>query len=411
MKFNDLKNKKILILGKGLEGKATFQVIKKFFPENLVQIVEPKTEINLEKKLNSFDTVIKSPGIPGYKVKKKYTTPTNLFFANNNNFTIGVTGSKGKSTTATLIYKILKQAGKKTELIGNIGKTAIDVFLKKIDEETIFVIELSSYQLNDIQFSPNIAVITALFPEHLDYHQNLKNYYQAKKNIIKYCQKNDYFVYLSKYSLLHQWAQQFKGISIEASSSLPFKINNPKILGEHNLDNIKLAYHVAKILKIEDEVIKKSVDNFNPLPHRLEYVGRFKKIEFFDDALSTTPESTMAAINCFDKIGAILLGGQDRGYKFDALTSLIIQKKIPVVISFPDTGYKICQLLTKKISSGYQPKILKTNSMEEAVKFVYQYTPKNSVCLLSTASPSYSLWKNYREKGELFQKFIKKYGY
>lgn len=411
MKFNDLKNKKILILGKGLEGKATFQVIKKFFPKNLIQIIDPKTEIHLEKKLNSFDIVIKSPGIPGYKVKKNYTTPTNLFFANINNFTIGITGSKGKSTTATLIYQILKQAGKKTELIGNIGKPAIEVFLKKIDQETIFVIELSSYQLNDIQFSPNIAVITALFPEHLDYHQNLKNYYQAKKNIIKFSQKNDYFVYLSKYSLLHQWAQQFKGISIEASSSLPFKINNPKILGEHNLDNIKLAYHVAKILKIDDAVIKKTIDNFNPLPHRLEYVGRFKKIEFFDDAISTTPESTMAAINCFDKIGAIILGGLDRGYEFDALTSLITQKKIPVIILFPDSGDKIYQLLTKKISSHYQPKILKTNSMEEAVKFVYRYSPKNSVCLLSTASPSYSLWKNYQEKGKLFQKFIKKYGY
>ena len=410
MRFDELKNKKIIILGKGLEGITTYRVLKKIFPKNVIEIIEPKKEPDLEKKLNSFSVIIKSPGIPPYQIKKKYTTPTNIFFSNIKNLTIGVTGSKGKSTTATLIYQILKQAGKKVALLGNIGKPAIEVFLKKINPKTIFVLELSSYQLNDIHVSPHIAVITTLFPEHLDYHQTLENYYQAKKNLIRYSQKDSYFVYLSKYRLLNKWAQHFKGKSIDASSTLPFKINNPKIIGQHNIDNIKLVYQVAKIFKIDDKTIKKTIDNFNPLPYRLQFIGKFKDIEFYNDALSTTPESTIAAIKSLGKIGAIFLGGLDRGYNFNPLVSLIIKKRIPVVVLFPSSGERIYQLLIKKINKSYHPKILQTNSMAKAVKFTYKQTPKNTVCLLSTASPSYSLWKNYQEKGDLFQKFAKKYG-
>lgn len=409
MRFDKLKNKKILILGKGLEGKSTFKVLRKFFKKNFIEIIEPKTEPNLDKKIKSFEVIIKSPGIPPDLIKDQYITPTNIFFANTKNLTIGVTGSKGKSTTASLIYQILKQAGKKAELLGNIGKPAIEVFLKKTKKDEIFILELSSYQLNEIKFSPRIAVITSLFPEHLDYHQNIKNYYQAKKNIIRYSQKDDYFIYLSKYPLLHRWAKEFKGKAIDASLPLSFNINNQKIIGKHNLDNIKLAYQVGKIFKINDKIIKNALDNFNPLPHRLQYIGRFQQIDFYDDAISTTPQSTIAAIKALENIGAIFLGGLDRGYNFRPLISLIINKKIPVVILFPESGNKIYQLLMKNINK-FKPRILKTISMEEAVRFAYRYTPKNTICLLSTASPSYSLWKNFEEKGNLFQKFVKKYG-
>lgn len=405
-----LKNKKILILGKGLEGKATFKVLKKFFPKNVIKIVDPKVEKNIDEKINLYDIVIKSPGIPPYLLKTQYTTPTNLFFANNKNLVIGITGSKGKSTTASLIYHILKQAGKKTELLGNIGKPAIEIYLKKIDPKTIFVVELSSYQLNDIKFSPHISIITALFPEHLDYHQSIKNYYQAKKNIINYSQKTDYFIYLSKYRLLKQWAKEFKGKAINANSPLPFSINNQKLIGNHNLDNIKLAYQVAKIVKIKDELIKKSIETFIPLPHRLEYIGRYNQIDFYDDAISTTPQSTIVAIKALGKIGSILLGGLNRGYNFKPLVRLIIEKKIPLIVLFPQSGKIIFELIQKMKPNQYQPKILSTSSMEEAVSYIFKNSSKNTICLLSTASPSYSLWKNYQEKGNLFQKFVKKYG-
>lgn len=170
------------------------------------------------------------------------------------------------------------------------------------------------------------------------------------------------------------------------------------------MENIDAATAVAKIFDISDEIIKNAVRNFQPLPHRLQFVGKFKDILFYDDAISTTPESTVCAINSFLKIGTIFLGGLDRGYDFNELSKIIIDKKIPNIVLFPDSGEKIFNLL-KKVAGI---KFLKTKSMEEAISFAYKNTPANTVCLLSTASPSYSLWKNFEEKGNQFQLFVKK---
>lgn len=410
MKFEQLKNKKILILGAGKEGRATAKVLERLFPQQKIVITDEKWEKNYLEKVEEFEVIIKSPGIPPHLIKKPYTTPTNLFFANVTNKIIGVTGSKGKSTTASLINHILKKAGIKTRLLGNIGYPAIEVFLKKIDPKEIFVVELSSYQLVDINFSPWVSVITSIFPEHLDYHQNLENYYLAKRRIIAYADKNSYLIYHPKYEIVSHWAKEFKGKILLPPKKLPFSFDNPLLIGEHNLDNIKLAYQVAKILKINDKKIKEALNTFKTLPHRLEFIGEFKQIKFYDDAISTTPQSTLAALGALKDIGALFLGGLDRGYDFQPLVEKIIALKIPVLVLFPTSGEKIYQLLIKKKPQSYQPKILKTTSMEEAVSFVYQNIPKNTVALLSTASPSYSLWKNFEEKGDQFKKYVLKYG-
>lgn len=406
MKFNELKNKKIVILGKGLEGQATYKVLKNFYPNQTIKIIDQKDDPDYLEKIYGFDVVIKSPGIPNHLLNTKYTTPTNLFFSNVKNKVIGITGSKGKSTTATLIFQILKHSGYQTELIGNIGKPAIEVFLNKIKPETIYVIELSSYQLSDIQFSPWIAVITALFKEHLDYHRTLKNYYQSKKNIIRFAHSKNYFIYNPRYRLLKQWANEFTGKAIPSIKKLPFKINNPKIIGGHIYENIKLAYVVAKIFKITDNKIKEAIEKFTPLPHRLEYLGTFKNISFYDDAIATTPQATIAAIKALKNIGCLILGGLDRGYNFWPLIKLVNKKMIPVLIFFPESGKKMKDYLYQIKDKNYSPKIFETKKMDEAVKFAYQYTPQNTICLLSTASPSYSLWRNFEEKGNLFKKFV-----
>ncbi len=406
MKFDQLKNKKILILGKGLEGQATYWVLKKIFPNQSIKITDQKEDSQYLKKIKDFDVVIKSPGIPGHLLKTRYTTPTNIFFSNIKNKTIGITGSKGKSTTASLIFQILKNSGYHTELIGNIGKPAIEVFLNNITPETIYVIELSSYQLADIQFSPWVSVITALFKEHIDYHLTLKNYYQSKKNILRFASPNNYFIYHPRYRVLRQWANEFIGKAIPSVKKIPFKINNPKIIGQHNLENIKLAYTVAKIFKIPDQKIKETVERFTPLPHRLEHLGTFKNISFYDDAIATTPQATIAAIKALKNIGCLMLGGLDRGYNFSPLIKLINKKNIPVLIFFPNSGKKMKEYLYQIKDKDYSPKILETIKMDEAVRFAYQYTPEKTICLLSTASPSYSLWKNFEEKGNLFKKFV-----
>jgi UDP-N-acetylmuramoylalanine--D-glutamate ligase len=397
-------------LGAGLEGKATEKVLKKLFPHQTIDLTDKKIDKNYLKKIDQYEIIIKSPGIPPYLINRSYTTPTNLFLANIKNKIIGVTGTKGKSTTASLIYHILQKANIKSRLLGNIGKPAIEVFLDKIDPKEIFVIELSSYQLVDIDYSPWISVITSLFPDHLDYHQTLENYYLAKKRIILSSNKNSYFIFHQKYEIINQWKKEFKGIVEKPPNKLPFTINNQRLVGQHNLDNIKLAYAVAKILKIDDVTINEAINSFSPLPHRLEFIGRFRQIDFYDDAISTTPQSTLAAIEALKNIGTLFLGGLDRGYNFEPLVNKIIEKKIQVLVFFPDSGEKIYQILMKRKPKDYQPKTFKTLSMNEAVKFAYRYTPKNAIVLLSTASPSYSLWKNFEEKGDLFKKFVYRYG-
>ena len=408
-RFLGLKN--ALILGYGKEGKVTEEFLKQYYPKIKIGIADSKEGSDYLKNQTDFsakggpasgwEIAIKTPCIKKELVTIPYTTATNIFFskvrqlADGKNMIIGVTGSKGKSTTSSLIFEILKTAGKNVVLLGNIGKPMLEYLLSPVQKDTIFVLELSSYQLDDIKFSPDIAVVTNLFPEHMDFHGSLKNYYEAKKNIIRFQNENQYFVHNEK---TKSWLKNYKGEAVTFSKKL-FKNN---LIGEHNQSNIGAAVSVAKILGIKDSIIKKAVGNFKGLPHRLEFIGEHKGIRFYDDAISTTPDSTIMAIKALKKIDTIFLGGQDRGYNFSLLEKTIKKYKISNVVLFPDSG----DVMLKK-TSGLN--VLKTDTMEKAVRFAYENTKKGSICLLSCASPSYSLWKNFEEKGEQFKAMVKKF--
>lgn len=408
MKLTDLKKyKKILILGHGKEGQATEKFLKEYLPDAIIGIADQKININYLDEQKNYDLIIRSPGISKKLITRSYTTATNIFFANINNVIIGVTGTKGKSTTASLIYSILKTTGKKVHLVGNIGLPMLEEMLKPIGKEDIFVIELSSYQLDDIKYSPHVAVVLDLFPEHMNYHGNIENYYQAKKNIIKYLTAKDYFVYNPRFPNLCNWAKDTKAKAIPYEPNLLLQDKDIPLLGEHNRENIKAALTVAHIFNINNEIIIKAIKNFKPLPHRLELVGNFKGISFYDDAISTTPESTIYAIESLKNIGTIFLGGEDRGYDFSQLVKSLKDHQIANLVLFPESGEKILSLLNKE--NNYFPKIFSAKNMEEAVKFAYGNTKTGSICILSCASPSYSLWKNFEEKGNEFQKCVKKY--
>lgn len=417
MGLEELKNKKILILGFGVEGKVTEQFLRHYFPKMIIGVADQKDGLDYLEKQKDYNLAIKSPGIKKELVTISYTTATNIFFANVKGKTIGVTGSKGKSTTASLIYAIVKETGLKVHLVGNIGNPMLSDLLKSNREEDIFICELSSFQLSDINYSPYISVILNLFPEHMDYHGSTQSYYDAKKRILIGSGSTDYFVYNPAVHELHVLANMTDAKAIPFIDTLPFDESTIPLQGEHNKDNVRAAVTVGQILKIDPEVMAKAVKKFKPLPHRLERVETFKDITFYDDAISTTPESTIKAIEALDNIGTIFLGGLDRGYDFSRLVHTIIYREIPNIVLFPDTGEKILEILQKRshLVQGatlikYVPNILKTSSMEEAVKFAYKHTPKNSICLLSCASPSFSLWKNFEEKGDLFAKLVKQYG-
>jgi UDP-N-acetylmuramoylalanine--D-glutamate ligase len=272
--------------------------------------------------------------------------------------------------------------------------------MSSVKKDEIFVLELSSYQLDDIHYSPNIAVITNLFPEHMDYHGGVEKYYNAKKNIINFQRTTDTFIFNQDNKILCEWAKESKAKVARFADSSSLATLKISLIGEHNKENIRAAIAVAKEFGIYDEVIKNAIEKFNPLPHRLEFVGEFSGIKFYDDAISTTPESTIMAIKSLGDVDTIFLGGADRGYNFSELEKVIKEYNIKNIVLFPDSG--------KKIKVGKR-NILRTKKMAEAVKFAFKYTERGKVCLLSCASPSYSLWKNFEEKGNQFKNFIKSF--
>ena len=406
-KFLGIEN--VLIAGYGKEGKTSEKYLKKYYPNLKIGIADAKQSIlrhgsgqeNYLNKQKDFDIVIKTPGIKKELIKIPHTTATNIFFSQilGKNKIIGITGSKGKSTTSSLIFEILKKAGKNVIFLGNIGKPMLGALLNPTQKDEIFILELSSYQLDDLKFSPDIAVVTNLFPEHMDYHNGIKNYYQAKKNILNYQDKGAYFIYNPKNNEMTSWLKNYKGIAIPFAKNIPLEKKEIPLIGEHNIDNIKAAIAVAKILHISDQNIKNTIKNFKGLPHRLEFVGEFKGIKFYDDANAATPEATIMAIKSLPKIGTIFLGGTNRGYNFTQLEKIIKKYEISNIVLFPESGNRI-------LKSKKGLKILKTKSMKEAVEFAYKNTPKGHICLLSCASPSYSLWKNFEEKGNEFKKIV-----
>jgi len=440
--------KKILILGAGQEGRSVLEYLQKKYDRPDISLADREksaapvkgrkikiiTGPDYLKNLESYDLIIKSPGISPYlpEIKaaldrgQEIASATNIFFAHCRGTIIGVTATKGKSTTATLIYKILKTAGLPVYLVGNIGADPLKYLDKNEGREKIFVYELSSYQLELLRQSPRISVFLNIFPDHLPYHRGLGNYRLAKANIARYQTARDYLIYNSGYPFIKKLAGQSRARTIDYlhngvkmknnliyyKNEKLFPATEIKLLGRHNLHNIFAAITAAELFPVKAVDIKKAVTSFKNLEHRLEFVGGYKNIKFYDDAISTTPESTLAAIEVFKRnLGCIILGGEDRGYDFSGLAERLAALKINNIVLFPDSGAKIWREILKayKKRGAKIPKKINTRSMDAAVKFAYENTPAGKTCLLSTASPSYSIFKNFEEKGDLFQQAVKKF--
>ncbi len=407
MKISELQTyKKILILGMGKEGASAKRFIERVAPGSVVDTADIKDGPDYLKKQDGANLVVRSPGVHTELVTKKYTTATNLFFANCPGQTIGVTGTKGKSTTASLVAAMLKKSIPDVRLVGNIGCPMLDE-LGSSTADTVFVVELSSYQLTDINYSPHIVVIVNWFPEHRDFHGSFELYKQSKERVLSFQTPSDYFIFDPSEEPA-KWGSFTKAHCTPYATDFPFDENKIHLLGLHNKKNIQAALTVARLYKVSEEKIAEAVYGFVPLPHRLEKVGTFKGITFYDDAISTTPQSTIAALNTLHRVETIFLGGQDRGYEFDGLIKVLKEKNIKNIVLFPDTGKRIKEGITKM--NGYSPSLLEISDMEQAVKFAYEKTTPGATCLLSTASPSYSVWKNFEEKGDLFQQFVRSIG-
>ena len=401
--------KKILILGYGKEGRASEKFLHKHVPAAIVTHADQSDGPNYLQKQHEVDLVIKTPGIPQHLVTVPYTTATNIFFANLLRFaphakTIGVTGSKGKSTTASLIHAILIGAKKSSHLIGNIGKPMLEELLQPVGEDDWFVLELSSYQLEDVKFGPNIAVFLSFFPEHLDYHGTLDAYFNGKARITLTQTEKDLFIYNPSDPRITTLVDQTRARSIPFVPTIPFPLDNVKLIGEHNKSNIRAALTTTQELGIDSSVIQQAVEAFEPLRHRLQLVGEFRGIRFYDDAIACAPDAVIVSIQTLKNVDTIFLGGQDRGLDYTQMAETIADSHIRNIVLFPETGKRMMEMILLKCKRPLNH--LETSSMEEAVKFAYTNTEKGKICLLATGAPSYTLWKDFEEKGDEFQKWV-----
>lgn len=362
--------------------------------------------------LDQFDVIIKSPGIPPNEelaaLGHKVTSSTQIFLdtiAESGATVIGITGSKGKSTTSSLIYDILKAGGKDVHLVGNIGKPSID-HLQDAKQGTIFVLEMSSYQLMNLTRSPHVAVVTSFFPDHLDYHGSLSAYLDAKMHITRFQSAEDTVFFAAASDGAKQIADQSPGKKIAYSKEdAPIALSETKLIGDHNLQNISGAFLVGRFFGIDDTVAIEAIKRFQPLPHRLQLLGTHHGIRWIDDAISTTPESTIAALDALgDDVNTLIVGGQDRGYDFASLGKRIAASRIEHVIFFPGSGPSIVKAIHE---AGSNASVHAASDMEAVVDIAKRVTIPGKICLLSTASPSYNIFKNFEDKGDQFISFIK----
>lgn len=420
MKLKNLKNKKILILGFGEEGKDTFKFLRNKFPEQRIGIADlkkkklPKGGVDFYfgnrylQSIKNYDVIVKSPGIPmkvvrPFIVKKSIiTSQADIFLNNVKGKVIGITGTKGKSTTSSLIFKILLSQGIKASLIGNIGEPALKHLLDD-NLKKVYVYELSSFQLETVTKSPQIAIMLNLFKDHLDHHENMYKYQDAKNKITKFQfqTKKDIFIFNLKDNAAVAMARKSKAKKIPFNpESNPFNIRKDITI------YFEVLLIIAKIFKIPRKKIIKVIKEFQPLPHRLEYLGKFKEINFYNDSAATIPEATISAIKKIGKnLDTIIVGGVDKGFDLKNLSLKIIESPIRNVLLFPKTGEIIEKEILKKIKREIN--IFHTKNMKEAVSISYKLTKKGMVCLLAPAASSFNIFKDYKERGELFKKYVK----
>ncbi len=403
-KFLGLKN--VLILGYGKEGKVTEKYLKKFYPHLLRRVADQARNPNYLEQQHEADFVVKTPGLPKSQLTVPYVTATQIFFAQNRLPTAGVTGSKGKSTTASLLAHLLQKTGVKAQLLGNIGAPMLEVLLKSKPSADLYVLELSSYQLEELRASPDLAVVTNLFPEHMTYHGGVEPYYEAKKNLIRHQSAANVFVVNTAHPQLKKWPAETSAQALPFSTWIPVKT---PLLGEHNRSNLAAALAATQEARrllgkkpASKAALQKALQSFKPLRHRLQKVGTFKGIHFYDDAISTSPESTIEALKALTPlapIGTLFLGGEDRGYDFTELEKVLRAHKIPNLVLFPDTGKRIL-----KSHTGFTTH--EAHSLKEAVELGYRLTRPGQICLLSTASP-HAFGMGFEDRGDEFQRLVR----
>ena len=460
---------KIAVVGYGVEGKAML----KFLIDNRygdVTICDKRVRLGSKMPggvsvqlgehyldgLEEFDVVFRSPGVPHHHpeiakaraMEKEVTSPTQFFLDHCPCTVVGVTGTKGKGTTSTLIYKILKAGfgkGKKARKVylgGNIGNPPIE-FLDSLKGNDVVVLELSCFQLGDLKKSPAVAVLLNTTIDHLDYYPDVGKYMRAKELILEHQDKNDLAILNKDYEYVKYYSPLVKGrlayvspkgeklkegCYVEggkvmfASGDKAKKVCLVKdiaLIGSHNLENVCPAVLAGKEFGVKNSVIRKIVKKFKGLPHRLERVRKVKGVSFYNDSFSTNPFTSMAAVDSFDKPTCLIAGGYDKGLKYnDWARKILTRPSLETVVLMGDTTKKMLHALDKardqlgRASSrdgleATPTKIIERKDLKSAVAAAFKVSKKGGVVVMSPAAASFDQFKNYKERGEKFGELVK----
>ena len=341
---------------------------------------------------------------------------------------IGVTGTEGKTTTTSLIYEICKKAGYNCFLGGNIGKP-IFTKINQMKPEDIVILELSSFQLMGMTVSPNIAVVTNIFPDHLNVHKSYEEYQDAKKSIYRN-QTEEGIVILNKDNeITEKFADEVKGKTIFFSSTKKLKNgyvydredgfikkctdgkcekilnkNDIKLRGVHNYENICSALAATETVASKEAQIE-AVKNFKGVEHRLEFVREIDGVKYYNDSIGTSPASTIAGLNAFDENIILLAGGSDKGLDYKEIGEVIARKVGTLILTGP-TAQKIEKATKQGLSEEKNIEIIHTNNLEESVKVAKEKARSGDIVLLSPASASFDAFKNFEERGNYFKTLV-----
>lgn len=436
--IDKLKDKNIAILGFGREGISTYKFIRKHLPKQSLTIIDQKDistnellkdDINIKVEygpsyldnLSIYDLVIKTPGISLKDIDTtniNITSEIELLLEVNSKNIIGITGTKGKSTTSSLIYSIIKNNNIPCIFAGNIGIPVFDQ-IDNITDNTLIVIEMSSHQLEYLKVSPHIGVVLNLFEDHLDHAGSVKHYHEIKMNMFKYQTPEDHMIYCSDTTPLntlvntHNFKSHPYTVNTKEKGTIYLKDNNVylndeivfntslkrNLLGNHNFENIMVSYLVSTILNLDSKKTLEAISNFKPLEYRLEHFADIKGVAYYVDTLATIPSATLEAINSIPDVNTLIFGGMDRGISYEGFAESLTNSNVKHFICMPTTGTVIGKSLPKDRTYFVE-------TLKEASILAKEITEPGTSCVLSPAAASYEQFKNYAEKGDKFKEYI-----
>ena len=423
--INYIKDKKILILGFGREGKSTYNFIRSYLKDkhltigdkNTVSLCDENVSFdcgeNYLENLGAYDLVFKSPGIPFVGVRYPETTEitcqTDMFLRFADCKVVGITGTKGKTTTSTLIFRMLSEAGFNTSLIGNMGVPVFEEISMPAD--SVAVIEMSSHQLEFTKGSPDVAVMTNVYEEHLDhYEEGFKGYVNAKLNIVRNQNEENFFVFngtqgLNEYIDENEIKSNKIKVYAEPDAFVSTLIGlNNNLRGRHNAMDIGFASAAAKAIGADEESIRRAIENFEGIPNRMEYFGTFGGVDYYNDAIATIPEAVLCAVEAIGNVGTLIIGGLDRGLDYSDFEKALSVLEIDNLVCLPETGHNIADNIAK---IGTDICVYKAKDLPDAVDFCIANTQQGKSCIMSPAAASYNYYRDFEEKGNHFKQLVK----